>query len=217
MINRGKAPQWRPAFTLVELLVVIAIIGVLVALLLPAVQSAREAARRMQCQNNLKQIGLALHNYEQTHKKFPPGIVQQQADPQFVAGATAANTINDTESWAWGAFLLPYIEQNTLYEQAGIGSGELLQNVVPWRPLRLRPIGVPATAGRPRCEWAWALRFDLVRGPSPTTRPTAGTPGAESAGPMGFSGDRMRRGRGDAQRYWIPSDRGRDIQYDRRR
>ncbi len=108
---------------------VIAIIGVLVGLLLPAVQAAREAARRMQCSNNLKQIGLALHNYESTHKRFPPGVVQQQADPQFVPGGTAANTVNDTESWGWGALLLPFLEQGALYDQCGIGRGALLQNV----------------------------------------------------------------------------------------
>ncbi|TVS20773.1 MAG: DUF1559 domain-containing protein, partial [Planctomycetaceae bacterium] len=84
----------RRGFTLVELLVVIAIIGVLVALLLPAVQAAREAARRSQCSNNLKQIGLAMHNYADVHKAFPP----------------AAMTVGQHSATAF-VFILPFIEQ----------------------------------------------------------------------------------------------------------
>jgi len=161
MCCRGRAPFCKRAFTLVELLVVIAIIGVLVALLLPAVQSAREAARRMQCQSNLKQIALALHNYEQTHRKFPPGCIQQQADPQWSAGATAANTINDTESWAWGAFLLPYIEQSALYEQAGIGRGNLLQNVIPLANTYIPSYRCPSDGRAPktRVGQGFSIRF----------------------------------------------------------
>ncbi len=88
----------RSAFTLIELLVVIAIIAILIALLLPAVQQAREAARRSQCKNNLKQIGLALHNYESTYTKFPVG-----------------STFTFSKAANWRHALLPYLEQAAVY------------------------------------------------------------------------------------------------------
>jgi len=102
-------------FTLIELLVVIAIIAVLIALLLPAVQQAREAARRSQCNNNLKQMGLAVHNYHEVHNCFPP------------AGLGAANGPEPSRfGFSWWIFTLPYIDQATLYNQLDFiqGCGE---------------------------------------------------------------------------------------------
>ena len=113
--------RWRAAryvahgFTLVELLVVIAIIGILVALLLPAVQAAREAARRMQCSNNLKQLALGLHNYHDTNKIFPPGL-------QFHPGAinlTTGQGIRTSAGYGpnWVILTLPYAEQQALHDR----------------------------------------------------------------------------------------------------
>lgn len=110
--------KYRPsrAFTLVELLVVIAVIGILVALLLPAVQAAREAARRMQCTNNLKQMGIALHNYHDVHRVFPPSYVIQPGGGG-VHGPPDPITRDAGPGWAWGALLLPFVDQEPLHNQ----------------------------------------------------------------------------------------------------
>jgi prepilin-type N-terminal cleavage/methylation domain-containing protein/prepilin-type processing-associated H-X9-DG protein len=111
-VVRESPNMRRAAFTLVELLVVIAIIGILVALLLPAVQAAREAARRTSCGNNFRQVGLAMHNYADAKKTFPPGILLWPygscAGPSGAAGYSG---------WGWGTFVLPYMEETLVYEQ----------------------------------------------------------------------------------------------------
>jgi prepilin-type N-terminal cleavage/methylation domain-containing protein/prepilin-type processing-associated H-X9-DG protein len=99
-------------FTLVELLVVIAIIGILVALLLPAVQSARESVRRMSCQNNLKQLGLAFHNHHDAHLFFPTGGWDWSTPPTYLNGAPA---IGKDQKAGWGFQILPYIEQTNVW------------------------------------------------------------------------------------------------------
>ncbi|MCA9135039.1 MAG: DUF1559 domain-containing protein, partial [Planctomycetales bacterium] len=115
----------KKGFTLVELLVVIAIIGVLVGLLLPAVQAAREAARRMQCSNNLKQMGLALHNYESAYRTFPPSSISVG----WCCSSPSAAT--------WGLYILPYLEQGNLANQYNFN---LFSDAAPGR---IAPTGGP--------------------------------------------------------------------------
>ncbi|MGL4594019.1 MAG: DUF1559 domain-containing protein [Thermoguttaceae bacterium] len=106
--------MYKKGFTLVELLVVIAIIGVLIALLLPAVQAAREAARRMQCTNQLKQIGLALHNFHDTNERFPCGTY----DPiwrSYKKKTTPNNPVGNTHMYTFLSLILPFVEQQSVY------------------------------------------------------------------------------------------------------
>jgi prepilin-type N-terminal cleavage/methylation domain-containing protein len=109
MMPRARSPR---GFTLIELLVVIAIIAILIALLLPAVQQAREAARRTQCRNNLKQIGLALHNYHDAMQCFPPGQIRGWN-----------GTVELGNGASWGAMILPYMDQAPLYNKINFAYG----------------------------------------------------------------------------------------------
>jgi prepilin-type N-terminal cleavage/methylation domain-containing protein/prepilin-type processing-associated H-X9-DG protein len=105
-------------FTLVELLVVIAIIGILVALLLPAIQAAREASRRTQCKSNLKNLGLALQNYHDTNKNFPPGVVQANPAPPKTDDTSLGN-------WSWSALILPFVEETAVHTLIGVSKTDM--------------------------------------------------------------------------------------------
>lgn len=146
----------RTAFTLVELLVVIAIIGVLVALLLPAVQAAREAARRSQCTNNLKQIGLAVHNYESAHKEIPYNRYSGNygvSDSFWGQAQVNGGGGQPCRAWSWLASILPYLELGNLSTQGGI----------PETPLKSSPVLGAVIPG-------FQCPSDSIAGSNPLTR-----------------------------------------------
>lgn len=162
----------RSGFTLIELLVVIAIIAILVALLLPAVQQAREAARRSSCKNNLKQMGLALHNYHDTHNAFPPGYVDERGD-----GKTWGSANDNDPHWSWTAMVLPFVEQSALYDQIQVGAlAKTVMGTAANRNAMQIPINsfrCPSDAGAPNVQSNLGQRVEYDDGSGDTDVGTA--------------------------------------------
>jgi prepilin-type N-terminal cleavage/methylation domain-containing protein/prepilin-type processing-associated H-X9-DG protein len=163
----------RRGFTLIELLVVIAIIAVLIALLLPAVQAAREAARRAQCVNNLKQLGLAVHNYVSSSEKLPLGDFYWSGSNEKPAQATVAGNGGDRYSWGWTIAILPYIEQQNLanawnyccgFRDPG-GGGPTINTTVMYNQLTSMLCPSENVAGRPQAPYAALNYVGNVGGP----------------------------------------------------
>lgn len=161
-----KGRMRKRGFTLIELLVVIAIIAVLIALLLPAVQQAREAARRTQCKNNLKQLGLAMQNYHDTYSTFPPGWVHYT---QQAASTTGAG--NGANHWGWSTFLLPFIDQAPLYNQLNVGNTNNGMNTQLTTAAFLLNMQTAQTGFRCPSDTGGITNTNMGHGGTPTTAP----------------------------------------------
>jgi len=166
----------RKGFTLIELLVVIAIIAILIALLLPAVQQAREAARRTQCKNNLKQIGLALHNYHDNFNTFPPG------------GVSSTTGGAPYQGWGWNAMILPHMDQAPLYNLINFNTSMVANLALIPNPISTNIVALrcPSDVGTGQVT---AVDVSATVGTAPTTNPSGGNAFGRSnyPGVVGYS------------------------------